>query len=229
MLNNAIEHSKSLSIYVTLKTNSNNISFTVVDTGIGIFNNIKHKFHLKDTYEAIEEILKGKKTTMPKKHSGEGIFFTSKIADKFYIENERIRLIIDNLNNDVFLEDIRHRKGTLVFFQINRLTRKTLQKLFAQYTDDNYKFSKTKVMVKLYEENVEYVSRSQARRLISGLSNFNHIVLDFKDIKGVGQGFTDEIFRVFHENHPAIIIETINCSNSVQLMVNRSKSISLPR
>lgn len=221
MLNNAIEHSGSRYISILLTINNNVASFDVVDKGIGIFKHVQKKFHLLDEYEALTEILKGKKTTMPSKHTGEGIFFTSKAADVFKIESSKISLFINNKANDIFTEEIKYRKGTKVSFQINKNSKKIISKLFAQYTDSDYVFSKTKVIIKLYHKNVEYASRSQARRLVVGLDKFKVIVLDFNQVKTIGQGFADEIFRVFQSNHPKISIEPIHCCSAVAFMIKR--------
>ena len=40
---------------------------------------------------AIAEFNKGKRTTMPDRHSGEGIFFTSRVMDLFEIESHHLR------------------------------------------------------------------------------------------------------------------------------------------
>lgn len=73
------------------------------------------KYNLKDDYEAVQELLKGKKTTAPEKHSGEGIFFTSKIADCYEISGNKISLIIDNNVNDIFIKDITKKKRNKCF------------------------------------------------------------------------------------------------------------------
>ena len=221
MLNNAIEHSRSRYINILLTINNNVARFNVIDRGIGIFKHVQKKFHLLDEYEALTEILKGKKTTMPSKHTGEGIFFTSKIADVFKIESSKISLLIDNKANDIFTEEIKYRKGTKISFQISKNSKKAISNIFAQYTDSDYKFSKTKVIVKLYHKNVEYISRSQARRLVVGLDKFKVIVLDFNQVKTIGQGFADEIFRVFQSNNSQILIEPINCCSAVAFMIKR--------
>lgn len=222
ILNNAIEYSKSDIINVIVEDKYNIISFVIRDRGVGIFNHVRRKFNLKDEYEALEEILKGKRTTMPESHSGEGIFFTSKAADIFRIFSGRLRLIIDNKNEDVFVNEIYPRKGTTVLFEIRKKTRKRLEEVFNHYTEENYTFDKTKVVVKLYEEVAGYVSRSQARRLLYGLEKFSHIVLDFNGVKGIGQGFTDEIFRVFQKNHTDVKIDAINCERAVEFMIKRA-------
>jgi hypothetical protein len=227
MFNNAIEHSESKYISTEINETDNSIYFKVNDTGIGVFNSIKKKYNLKDDYEAVQELLKGKKTTAPEKHSGEGIFFTSKIADCYEISGNKISLIIDNNVNDIFIKDITKRKGTSVFFQIKKNTRKKLSKIFAEFTDEQYRFSKTIVAVKLFKQGEEYISRSHARRILFDLEKFNTIILDFNKVKEIGQGFSDEIFRVFVKEYPNISIKVINASNAVSFMIARTKSSSL--
>jgi anti-sigma regulatory factor (Ser/Thr protein kinase) len=224
MLNNAIEHSGSQYIDIALVISTDTVSFNVIDRGVGIFKHIQKKFRLTDEYEALSEILKGKRTTMPSKHTGEGIFFTSKSADMFKIESAKIGLLIDNKADDIYTEEIRHRKGTKVFFKVNKKTRKEISAVFAQYTDSDYKFNKTKVTVKLYHRDVEYTSRSQARRLLMGLDKFKVVTLDFNRVKTIGQGFTDEVFRVFHLNSPEVVIEPINCCKAVEFMIKRARA-----
>ena len=224
MLNNAIEHSGSEYIDITLVLDIDGINFEVTDKGIGIFRHIHKKFGLKDEYEALTELLKGKKTTSPSKHTGEGIFFTSKISDIFQIESSRIKVIMDNTKNDIYTEEISFRKGTKIYFQINKSTKKNLGALFDQYTDSDYQFQKTKVTVKLYHSDVRYISRSQARRLLAGLNSFRIVVLDFNKVKTIGQGFADEIFRVFKNRYPDIKIEPINCCKAVEFMIGMVKT-----
>jgi hypothetical protein len=71
--------------------------------------------------------------------------------------------------------------------------------------------------VKLFQK--EYVSRSEARLLLAGLDRFKKIRLDFRGVKSMGQGFADEVFRVFLENHPDIEIKTENLSRALWTMV----------
>ena len=227
MLNNAIEHSNSKYINITLNITKSAFKFDVIDNGIGIFKHVRKKLKLHDDYEALTEILKGKNTTMPSRHSGEGIFFTSKAADTFSIESSKIHLTIDNKIDDIFIEDIKYKKGTKVSFYINKNTKKTIADIFNQYTDKDYKFSTTKVYIKLYHRNIEYVSRSQARRLTAGLDRFKTVVLDFNKGKSIGQAFADEIFRVFKASNPKIKIQSINYCKAVDFMIKRSQKGTL--
>jgi len=224
MLNNAIEHSSSKYITTILTITKNAFMFDVIDSGIGIFEHVREKLKLHDDYEALTEILKGKNTTAPLRHSGEGIFFTSKAADIFSIESSKIHLTIDNKIDDIFIEDIKYKKGTKISFYVNKNTKRALSDIFDQYTDKDYKFSKTKVYIKLYHRNVEYVSRSQARRLTAGLDRFKIVVLDFNKVKSIGQAFADEIFRVFKVSNPKIKIEPVNYNRAVDFMIKRAQS-----
>jgi len=53
------------------------------------------------------------------------------------------------------------------------------------------------------------------------LDKFEKIILDFDGVKTVGQGFVDEIFRVFKREHLNIGIEYINANNDVEFMIKR--------
>jgi anti-sigma regulatory factor (Ser/Thr protein kinase) len=222
MLNNAIEHSHSKTIYLDIYEEESRICFDIIDAGIGVYNNLMSKFSVRSELEAVQELLKGKRTTYPEKHSGEGIFFTEKISDHFELEGGRTRLIVDNPVNDIAVKEVPVRKGTKVTFKLNRNTRKSMEALFKEYTDEEYRFSKTKVTVRLYQSGVEYVSRSQARRLLFGLEKFSTIFLDFTGIKGIGQGFADEIFRIYKQEHPHTQVVPVNASKTVLFMIKRA-------
>ena len=102
MLNNAIEHSQSKFTEIIFEETSDEIIFEVRDKGIGVYKNIMQSKKLLTELEAIQELIKGKTTTPPHSHSGEGIFFTSKIADVFVLDSFGYRLRIDNIIQDVF-------------------------------------------------------------------------------------------------------------------------------
>ncbi len=224
MLNNAIDHSQSLKVELELICSKGIFEFKVIDHGIGIFEKIKKKFKLNDHYESVEHLLKGKQTTDSKRHSGEGIFFTSKIADTFNIESSNLILEIDNTKKDIFLAEKKNsQKGTTILFKLKQRSRKNLKDLFDQYSNENYEFDKTKVIVSIAKKQGNYVSRSEAKRILFGLDKFKRITFDFKNVKGIGQGFADEIFRVYHKAHPTIQMEAINTIPAVQLMIQRAQ------
>lgn len=228
MFNNAIEHSKSNKISVEIGIQDDTLSFQVRDYGIGVFRNVMQKRGLKNELEAIQDLLKGKITTMPKSHSGEGIFFTSKSGDIFGLESFGYSLIVDNKLPDVFVQSTDESlEGTKVKFQIDVESNKHLNDVFKKFTDKgkggNHGFDKTEVHVKLYTVGGVYISRSQARRILSGLDKFKVILLDYDKVPVVGQAFADEIYRVFQNKHPDIKIESINMKEGVRFMVERAK------
>lgn len=224
MLNNAIEHSQSKKINVVMIRNKEVVRFDIIDHGIGIFNNIRNKRKLHSTLEAIQDLLKGKQTTAPKQHSGEGIFFTSKAADILTIQGSDKKIVFDNLAGDFFIHNIKPIKGTKVVFSINLQSKRNMQQIFKNYSSATYGFTKTSVDVKLYEMGNEYISRSQARRIMFGLEKFKNITLDFKNVQTVGQGFADEVFRIWKNKYPSIHIGVKNANDNVLFMIKRAQS-----
>lgn len=220
ILNNAIEHSLSQHCNIEVILDQYKCNFTIRDYGIGIFYSIYSKFGLQDENAAIGELIKGKTTTMKEKHTGEGIFFSSKSGDNVTFRSHKSNLIFDNLIKDIFTKEKRTIKGTEVTFIISRSSKRKLETIFEQYAPEanDYKFEKTKVFVKLFQK--EYISRSEARRLLSGLDKFKEITLDFKGVKSLGQGFADEIFRVFKKQYPEIVIKTENISSAIAPIIS---------
>ncbi|MDB9822629.1 DUF4325 domain-containing protein [Deltaproteobacteria bacterium] len=219
ILNNAIEHSLSAKCSVKVGFDPYDFYFGIRDFGIGVFYSIFNKFDLTDENAAIGELLKGKTTTMAERHTGEGIFFTSKAADKLLLRSHKTDLVFDNLNEDVFIEEKRYLKGSDIFFKISKRSKRKLDKVFQDYASEefDYRFDRTRVQVKLFQK--QYISRSEARRMVHGLEKFAEVILDFNGVKTIGQGFADEIFRVFQQEHPDIIIKTENVSLVLEPMI----------
>jgi hypothetical protein len=103
-----------------------------------------------------------------------------------------------------------------------------LNDVFKKYTNSNnnsdYGFDKTDINVKLYTSGGVHVSCSQARRILKGLEKFTVILLDFENVPLVGQAFVDEIYRVFQNAHPGILIQEENMSEGVKFMVERARN-----
>jgi len=224
MLNNAIEHSRARQIEVLVQRSKENIRFKVIDKGIGIFNSIIGKRHLAGELEAIQDLMKGKLTTSPESHTGEGIFFTSRAVDILIIESSKKKLIFNNLLEDIFIKNIKETRGTKIICSIDLHTGKRLEDIFKGYTDDSFEFSKTEAKVRLYQHGTEYISRSQARRILEGLDKFKTVKLDFAGVESVGQGFADEVFRVWKTRHPASEIIPVNANENILFMINRAKA-----
>ncbi|MFH1178299.1 MAG: DUF4325 domain-containing protein [bacterium] len=224
MVNNAIEHSKSKYIEVEMSVQNRKLNFTVNDFGIGVFRNVMYERGLKTEIEAIQDLLKGKTTTMPKSHSGQGIFFTSKAADVFTLESYGYILVINNKTRELFYKKRPAlKRGTRVVFTIDIKSNRHLSVLFREFSvGTDFAFNKTEIRVKLYSSgDGVHISRSQARRILDGLDKFDSIILDFDKVPMIGQAFSDEIFRVFKEKHPHIEIQPTNMNDVVRFMVER--------
>jgi len=226
MTNNAIEHSLSKKINLVVSINSNRLEFFITDDGVGVFESIRSKKYLSDEMEALGELLKGKMTTQPRSHSGEGIFFTSRVADVFILSSHKLQLLADNKIKDVFILDLKKpQKGTKVSFEIALDSHRHLNDVFKKYTnldDGSHGFDQTEIKVKLYAMGGIYISRSQARRVLSNLEKFKSVIFDFDQVPMVGQSFCDEIFRIFKEKHPEINLSVINVEDSVKFMIERT-------
>jgi len=223
MLNNAIDHSGSKAVEVTLAHDKESVAFSVIDEGIGAFANIERARKLASPLEALADLTKGKLTTMPERHTGEGIFFTSKAVDRFELESDGLVWIVDNRLGDFTVLTVPRRKGTRVSCRVGVKPRRSLESVFAEYTDE-FEFTRTRTVVRLFAIGVEFVSRSEARRLVRGLDRFREVVLDFDRVAAVGQGFADEVFRVFAGAHPSTRLLPTNMAPAVEFMVKRAKA-----
>ncbi|MFO0960978.1 MAG: STAS-like domain-containing protein [Isosphaeraceae bacterium] len=215
---------------MTLETNARWIRITIADDGVGIFEKIRAKLGLADPREAILELAKGKFTTDPARHSGQGIFFTSRMCDRFAIRSGHLLFDHDPTSDEDWLVEVEatDQRGTTVSLGVRADTPRTTKEIFDQYTDldsDDYSFSKTHVPISLARYDAEQlVSRSQAKRVLSRFDRFKEVVLDFRGVESIGQAFADEIFRVHRASHPGIKIVAISANESVQRMINRAIS-----
>ncbi len=228
MVNNVIDHSEGQFLQITLQRTVKYLIFSIADDGIGIFNKISTALGLTDKIHVILELAKGKLTTDPKHHTGEGIFFTSRAFDEFMAISGNLVFSHTESNNDWLFEEKENIvEGTFVNLRINLDSIREIKDVFDQYTDDeDYGFSKTFIPVTLArygEENL--VSRSQAKRLLARFDKFKEIILDFNKVELIGQAFADEIFRVFTTDHPAIHLYYVNANPLVEKMIKRAKSV----
>jgi len=169
-------------------------------------------------------LAKGKFTTDPRRHTGEGIFFTSRVFDNFMIVSGNWVFTHTETDNDWLLEEQEtFYQGTYVRLRINPESNRDLQVVFDKYIgSEDFGFSRTHIPVTLArygDENL--VSRSQAKRMLSRFERFKEIVLDFANVEIIGQAFSDEIFRVFRADHPSIQVVYINANEQVEKMILR--------
>jgi anti-sigma regulatory factor (Ser/Thr protein kinase) len=226
MFNNAIDHSGGTQIQVRIRKNAVSTEMLLMDDGIGIFKKIQTETGLLDERHAILELSKGKLTTDPKNHTGEGIFFTSRMFDKFDILSGGVFFTHQfGDENDWILEREKFQTGTSVWMEINNHTARTTKKIFDHYSSgDDYGFNKTVVPVKLAQYgNDKLISRSQAKRVLARVELFKIVIFSFEGVESIGQAFADEIFRVFAQRHPEIELLTMKANSEVKRMIERAR------
>lgn len=223
MVNNAIDHSESPTVAVRLRLDGPAIVVDVEDRGIGIFAKIARAID-STALEAAQRLTLGKFTTWPEQHSGEGIFFSSRAADVFVAEANGVRWTVDNERDDWALGEVEDRAGTLIRFTLDPARAVPLQEVFRRYTDpEDQRFNRTRAVVKMLDAGVRFVSRSEAKRLTAGLGGFDDVVLDFAGVDEVGQGFVDQLFRVWGAEHPGTLLQPVNMSEAVRFMIERGR------
>ncbi|HEY0714273.1 MAG TPA: DUF4325 domain-containing protein [Polyangia bacterium] len=223
MVNNAIDHSGAATVEVRAGSDAQSFWFEVRDEGVGAFENVRAGLNLPDPLAGLQEISKGKRTTQPARHSGEGIFFSSKLADVFELRANGLAWMVDNRRQDHALGAIPAAPGTTVRIEIARDKAEAPEAIFARYTHD-FEFDTTRTVVKLFAYGVRFVSRSEAKRLLETLDRFRHVIIDFAGVEAVGQGFADEVFRVWANAHPSIELRAENMSPPVAFMVERARA-----
>ena len=232
MMNNAIDHSSGTSVRIMITRTAVDVRIRLMDDGEGIFRKITRELQLDDERHAVLELRKGKLTTDPEKHTGEGIFFTSRMFDEFNMLSHKVFFSHDSATEEDWIQEIPLNdntsgvRGTWVILELNNETEKTLKQVFDEYTEaGDYGFSKTVVPVRLVQYGDEaLISRSQAKRLLTRFDRFKKVILDFDGVEQVGQAFADEVFRVFVRAHPNVELVPFNANPDVDAMIRRTRN-----
>lgn len=225
MLNNAVDHSQGQHTLVSVEKNPVFTQISITDDGEGIFLRIQRLLELQDERHAILELAKGKLTTDPKNHTGEGIFFSSRMFDEYAILSGGVYFSHEfSKPEDRIMERENPRSGTTVFMQLTNNSSRTVKSVFDKYaTGNEYGFDKTIVPVAMARYGNELlVSRSQAKRLLARVDRFKIVILDFSGINQIGQAFADEVFRVFKSKHPEMQLYFSQATPEVEDMIIRA-------
>lgn len=223
MFNNVIDHSNSPTADIQLTKTAATLEIHIRDYGIGIFEKIRAALKLADPREALLELSKGKLTTAPERHAGEGIFFTSRMFENFSIVSGELVYLAHASDDDDWLfefADGQSTQGTAVTMIISTRSTRTTQDIFNRFSGVEEGFTKTHVPVALarYGED-KLVSRSQARRVLARFEKFKEVSLNFSGVATIGQPFADEIFRVFADRNPNIKITHSHASDQIKNMI----------
>lgn len=225
MTNNVIDHSQSSEVLFIMMSDYLNTYAIIADDGIGLFQKIKEHFHLASLDEAVAALFPGKLTTDAQNHSGEGIFFTSRLMDQFAaVSNGKVfthnnfEEAVQNLDDNIEFISWRSWQGTIIEMSLSNTTRKNASDIFNEYADVDGGFTRTTLPLRhIFPRNP--VSRSQAKRLSQRFTDFEEVTLDFQDIEWIGQGFAHELYVVWQKKHPEIQLKTVNANEAVTKMV----------
>lgn len=229
MFNNVIDHSGARQVVVSVRKTAAATKIDIYDDGVGIFKKIQAALDLVDERHSVLELAKGKFTTDPANHSGEGIFFSSRMFDEFDILSGEVYFSHEfDKKEDWILQRSTPRSGTLVTMVLHNHTARTTKKVFDKFSSgEDYGFNTTVVPVKLMrygDDNL--VSRSQAKRLLTRVDRFKVVMLDFAGVATIGQAFADEVFRVFRLKHPEVELVPMHASSEVRRMISRAKALA---
>jgi anti-sigma regulatory factor (Ser/Thr protein kinase) len=229
MLNNVLDHAQSADVYISYTQDCSAITMQITDSGVGIFNKIKHDFKLEDARTALLELSKGKITSDKRNHSGEGIYFTSRMFDRFGIYSGHLNYIRQKRDGDDWIIESSDRdenqKGTFVTLSIGTNADWSPRDVFDKYQGEDIYFRKTHVPIALGRyPGEQLVSRSQAKRILARFPNFAEVILDFSGVPEIGQPFADEIFRVFRNEHPETLLVAANTNERIDRMIKYVQS-----
>jgi len=229
MLNNAIHHSGGWDgdVFAHFKPDVGMLTLTIDDNGIGAFEKLRLHFGLKDYNETILELSKGKLTTDPKEHSGQGLFFSSRMFDLFHLTANQCMIVGSPTRAWAMNMNAGTTWGTNVMMSIKADSERTPSDVFNVYAppEGDFEFSKTNLLLKLAQElNMKFVSRSEAKRLVARLDDFKEVWVDFEGVDLIYPSFADEMFRVFADAHPGTKLTPINANPDVLRMVQGAES-----
>jgi anti-sigma regulatory factor (Ser/Thr protein kinase) len=223
LLNNAVDHSEGSSVTVSMRQTASHLQLLVSDDGRGVFNKISEVFKIADPSMAMLELSKGKLTSQPERHTGRGLFFTSKMADVFDLHANETAYQHREWEEGLWQRGRPVcRTGTSVFVAFSLETRRSVDEVLRKFSVDGqgYDFERTQVALKmLLEGQAGLESRSQAKRVGARLQQFKHADIDFDGISDVGHAFADELFRVFARQHPQLRLMPLNMGPRVAALV----------
>ena len=228
LLNNARDHSEGTAVTVSLRQTPSHVQLLVSDDGRGVFDKINECYALDDPTLAMLELSKGKLTSQPQRHTGRGLFFTSRLADVFDLHANDVAFQHREWDGNGWMPGRSlKRRGTSAYAAIALDTTRTLESVLHAHSLDGagYGFERTVVPLRLITSTLAGLeSRAQARRVASRLNQFRRAEVDFNGVATIGHGFADELFRVLANDGPNAELVPINMSPSVAAMVNSVRS-----
>ena len=221
MLNNAIDHSNGTTATVRWFTDDpDRIAFEIIDDGIGVFESVLSSRQLGTESEALVELSKGRQTTYPERHSGLGIYYSSRAATRFVLASGHLVWTTDNSRHDEAAGWASTRRtGTYVRTEVSGHTDVRMVDVFGVMNLPDSGGLRTTVRLSLFGAG-DFVSRSEAKVVGANLERFSLVEIDFTGIDAVGQGFVDELFRVWQLDHPETRLVATNANPAIRALLD---------
>jgi anti-sigma regulatory factor (Ser/Thr protein kinase) len=222
LLNNAIDHSGGTQVTVSMRQTPLQVQLLVSDDGCGVFDRIAQSFAITDPQLAMLELSKGKLSSAPDRHSGHGLFFSSRLADVFDIHANAAAFQCRSWEQRPWRSGRpAARLGTSIYLAIQLDTPRTLDAVLRAHSlEGGYQFDRTEVPLHLLGgEARTLASRADARRVAARLGGFRRAELSFDGVDDIGHGFADELFRVFQRDNPGLLLVPVGMNRGVQAMV----------
>jgi len=222
LVNNAVEHSDGKTVTVSMRQTPLHMQLLVSDDGCGVFNRIAQSFAITDPTLALFEISKGKLTSAPDRHSGHGLFYSSRLADVFDLHANSAAFQYRGWGGRSWhaTRSAPH-TGTSIYLAIALDTTRTLDEVLRAQSDGGYGygFERTRVPLRLLSVDDALASRADAKRVAARLTQFSTAEIDFTGVERVGHSFADELFRVFSRDNPQLQIVPLGMNPQVAQMV----------
>ena len=228
LVNNAIDHSGGTQVTVSMRQTAAHLQLIVSDDGLGLFQRIEQSFAISEPKLAMLEIAKGRLTSQPDRHCGQGLVLTAQLADIF-----DLRANAAGFQRRAWSQAQWHglqpaaaqadRPGTSIFLAIALDTTRTLDEVQRSRCAGagSYAFDEAHVPLHLLtDDGVALASRADAKRVASRLAEFRRAEIDFAGIDEIGHAFAHELFGVFQRTHPGVELVPVAASARVAAMLN---------
>lgn len=223
LVNNAVDHSEGTSVTLSMRQTPSQLQLLVSDDGRGLFDKLHEAFALDDPSLAMLELSKGRLTSQPQRHTGRGLFFTSRLADVLDLHANAQAFQRRGWEGGSWHPGrALKQRGTSVYVAIALDTRRTLESVLQAHSCDGsgVALDSTAVPLRLVTgPHTGLESRAQARRMVARLHEFRRAEIDFSGVDSVGHAFVDELFRVTAALEPGVELVPVNMTPQVARLV----------
>ena len=222
LINNVFEHANSSSLYVKLFLTYSDFHLIISDNGSGLLTKIKNKLNLKTTQMAALEIAKGQITTDLSSHSGDSLNIIFHLFDRVRIDSSGYQLVHYKTENQWEIDYSKQAQGTRIHLQIDPQLKRTCGMVFKQlFKKQKHSF---RIPISLAKNPVKNSlnSTSCAKSIFCNINYLKKVIFDFYKIDLIGPAFADELVRQSRSINSKVVINWVNCNNTVNLLMNRA-------